>query len=425
MVTNEEKTQFIHSLVKRIQRQEDDQTIKSDIQKLLLADSHGGKLYKYRAFNDLALENLETRTLHGSKPNEFNDPFDSRIGVDIESLIEAKFNHEGEIIEEVITEFLEVYYHRKELDQCSDKNKPIIINLMNNKQLHNFLNKYSGLSFDNIDVSKFIYQNFDVVINILSNILADDEIQKKIEFTNRMMPELYARMTPEGIINLPEHVETFESYIRNMGIEDDADEISLVKLLYMKQKPDDNDIAIKLDRGFSEIDKRINEAVNNMLYIVSLCVDNKNRLMWSHYADNHRGFCIEYDFSLVNLSDDVALISPVIYSSMRPKIPWKAYIATENSDKARIDKEIFTSLLLALLTKDEVWSYEREWRIFIPASKQMINIEAPPISCIYLGALCSDENKEKMVSIANRLGVQVKKMVVDRGEYSLHATSID
>lgn len=425
MVTNEEKTQFIHSLVDRIQRQEDDGTIKSDIQKLLLADSHGGKLYKYRGFNDLALGNLETRTLHGSRPNEFNDPFDSRIGVDIQSLIEAIYNHEMDIIEEVFTELLDVYYRKKELAECSDKNKRIIKDLINNKQLNNFLNKCSSLSFDNIDMNKLIYQNFGVVINILSSILADNEVKKRMEFTNRMMPELYARMTPEGTINLPEHVETLESSIRNMGIDDDADEISLAKLLYMKQKPDDNDTAIKLDRGFSEIDKRINQAVNNMLYIVSLCADNKNRLMWSHYADNHRGFCIEYDFSFLNLGDDVALISPVIYSAMRPKIPWKAYVATENSDKAEIDKDIFSSLLLALLTKDEVWSYEREWRIFIPASKQTMNIEAPPISCIYLGALCSDENKEKMVSIANRLGVQVKKMVVDRGEYSLHATSIE
>ena len=48
------------------------------------------------------------------------------------------------------------------------------------------------------------------------------------------------------------------------------------------------------------------------------------------------------------------------------------------------------------------------------------NIKMPPISCIYIGALCSIENKKKLVRIANELNVPVKQMTVDRGEYTLH-----
>lgn len=145
--------------------------------------------------------------------------------------------------------------------------------------------------------------------------------------------------------------------------------------------------------------------------------------MWSHYADNHRGFCIEYNFSLHNLEKN--FVYPVIYSAMRPKIPWEIFIMAENMDDIEVNKSFLPYYLLLLLTKDEVWSYEREWRILVPSVNNDMDIKAPPISCIYLGALCSEENQEQILSIAKQLDVPVKKMVIDRGEYNLHVESID
>ncbi|MCH5271962.1 MAG: DUF2971 domain-containing protein [Lachnospiraceae bacterium] len=423
MVSNQEKTEFLHSLIEKMQRQEDEAIIKADIQRILLSDTDGGKLYKYRAFNDFSLQNLENQTLHGSRPSVFNDPFDSRLGVDVQSLVDAKINLKFDFIVEAFAEFMEIYIGRKELGDCTDKNKPIIINLMNSKQLRHFLNETSELSEE--DLNKYLYAHPGVLIDIISSIASNDEARKKMELTNKMRPQLEKYEPPKGQFKFPEKTVSFESFIRSEGIEDDADEISLVKSYYMKQKPDDCDKASKIERIFSDIDTRINQAVDNAIYIISLCADNKNRLMWSHYADNHKGFCIEYDCNLDNICDNVALISPVVYSVMRPKIPWKSFIAADNLVKKEIDKDTFTSFLFSFLTKDEVWSYEREWRILVPSTNKVMDIKAPPISCIYLGALCSEENQERMLSIAKQLDVPVKKMVIDRGEYNLHVESID
>lgn len=423
MVSNQEKTEFLHSLIEKMQRHEDENIIKSDIQRILLSDTDGGKLYKYRAFDEFSLENLKNQTLHGSRPSVFNDPFDSKLGVDVQSLVDAKINQEFDFIEEAFTEFMEIYNGRKELADCTDKNKPIIINLMNSKQLRHFLNETSELSEE--DLNKYLYAHLGVLIDIISSIASNDEARKKMELTNKMMPQLENYEPPKGQFKFPEKTVSFESFIRSEGIEDDADEISLVKSYYMKQKPDDYNTASKIDQIFSEIDRKVNQAIDNELYIISLCADNKNRLMWSHYADNHKGFCIEYDCNLDNIGNDAALISPVIYSVMRPKIPWKTFIAADDRIKKEIDKEIFASFFLSFLTKDEVWSYEREWRILVPSVNNDMDIKAPPISCIYLGALCSEENKERMLSIAKQLDVPVKKMVIDRGEYNLHVESID
>ena len=52
------------------------------------------------------------------------------------------------------------------------------------------------------------------------------------------------------------------------------------------------------------------------------------------------------------------------------------------------------------------------------------NIRMPPVSCIYIGALCSQENRETLVELANNINVPIKQMVVNRGEYKLHAQEV-
>ena len=49
-----------------------------------------------------------------------------------------------------------------------------------------------------------------------------------------------------------------------------------------------------------------------------------------------------------------------------------------------------------------------------------MNIPAPPVSCIYLGACCSEENEEKIKALVQDWNIPVKKMIIDRGDYSLH-----
>lgn len=69
-------------------------------------------------------------------------------------------------------------------------------------------------------------------------------------------------------------------------------------------------------------------------------------LMWSHYADFHRGVCLEFDGAAKFMQH----ANRVTYAKARPKInPYR------DSDDTSLDK--------ALLTKSDHWSYEREWRL--------------------------------------------------------------
>ena len=138
--------------------------------------------------------------------------------------------------------------------------------------------------------------------------------------------------------------------------------------------------------------------------------------MWSHYADSHTGFCIEYDFNNIKWENLLVYPLPVLYSKERPLIPYYNW-GGKDIEKAKKD------LMIGLLTKDIVWSYENEWR-FIISKQDKTELVMPPISCIYLGANIENDNKIKIMNIAKKFNIPVKQMTIDRGKYALHAKDI-
>lgn len=69
----EEKRQLIEKIACQ---KEDTLESKLELKQLLLKDTNGGKLYKYRSFDKdgYSLKNLEEGTLHCSLVEAFNDP---------------------------------------------------------------------------------------------------------------------------------------------------------------------------------------------------------------------------------------------------------------------------------------------------------------------------------------------------------------
>lgn len=84
----------------------------------------------------------------------------------------------------------------------------------------------------------------------------------------------------------------------------------------------------------------------NKMGVISFTLCSKNILMWSHYADNHYGMCLEFSSDDLNESG----VYPVKYSSAYPDI-----------DFERIWHE--DGLAKILWTKSEEWSYEKELRL--------------------------------------------------------------
>lgn len=115
-----------------------------------------------------------------------------------------------------------------------------------------------------------------------------------------------------------------------------------------------------------------------------------NRLMWSHYGGSYCGVCIEYDVSTFKPTESECCFAPVIYGKERPKI-LESSISGQNKVSPLTPEEIL-SMTRALFTKDDVWKYEREWRIVkmgrFSASPKYLPLTMP-ITAVYLGPACS------------------------------------
>jgi hypothetical protein len=94
-------------------------------------------------------------------------------------------------------------------------------------------------------------------------------------------------------------------------------------------------------------------------------------LMWSHYADSHRGICLEFDGTLAFM----AHAQKVKYS--RERVPINPYV---DSREAMMEK--------AFLTKSEHWSYESEWRLIrYEDAPGVVQFHPANLTGIIIGAL--------------------------------------
>ena len=90
--------------------------------------------------------------------------------------------------------------------------------------------------------------------------------------------------------------------------------------------------------------------------VVSLSKNALNIPMWSHYADFHRGFVLEFRIPKMGKRKDLFLVTnrltpfPIVYTRDRPKI----MIGTEYPD------DLVKKLVL---TKSDDWDYEEEERV--------------------------------------------------------------
>lgn len=184
--------------------------------------------------------------------------------------------------------------------------------------------------------------------------------------------------------------------------------------------------------------------LSDLASMTCLTETNSNTLMWSHYANNHEGFCVEYD--LKKLQDDPfdirKHIFPVIYGDTRPiNRNIHSLIESHCLLKKAIDEcsvydgnEVLDDILPMFLTKGNAWEYEQEWRIIF-TKKQMYNVNEeilysgnlpfPCVTAVYLGYRIDPEIKANLVEISDRISstanrkIQVYQAKLDATGYGI------
>jgi DUF2971 family protein len=138
--------------------------------------------------------------------------------------------------------------------------------------------------------------------------------------------------------------------------------------------------------------------------LLSLCAEGKNPLLWSHYADSHRGVAFEFDASFTD-AVRFAAAKPVKY---RKRVP-RAYSRKDFIEDAlglTALPDAARALLPLVTTKSLEWSYENEWRIVGMASEEEQSLfEDLPfsprsLSRIFLGCHISIRNRKAIERLA-------------------------
>lgn len=127
-------------------------------------------------------------------------------------------------------------------------------------------------------------------------------------------------------------------------------------------------------------------------------------LMWSHYANQHQGFCIGYDTSEIE-EEIMKKIYPVFYHET-------FFQLIENGD---LNDKIFNSLI-----KFKDWKYENEWRLI---SDEKVLCLKP--SKIFLGVRFNDEYIDLFKDIAYEKSCKLYKMKMNYSEYALEYDEIE
>ena len=145
--------------------------------------------------------------------------------------------------------------------------------------------------------------------------------------------------------------------------------------------------------------------------------------MWSHYANKHTGFCVEYDFDIPFDTAPNSLLLPVRYTPERPLLPIdKNWLSKGGSSPScqNNSASVYTALLKSLITKSAIWKYEQEWRhIVFVEDKESRLVRLPIVSKIIMGVNITEENRKKLFAFSNEHEIPLYQTQLREDRYEM------
>ena len=147
----------------------------------------------------------------------------------------------------------------------------------------------------------------------------------------------------------------------------------------------------------------------------------KTVLMWSHYADGHKGICLAFGTGKLGAGKyydgwiSIYELKPIRYDggSEAPSFSLDDIDDIKNSVQKHFNE--------AMLSKAEFWAYEKEWRLIVDAGPH--NFEYGPaleLQAIYLGSKISRDDEKLIKEIVKGKGISVHNTVLDQKSYAIN-----
>lgn len=156
------------------------------------------------------------------------------------------------------------------------------------------------------------------------------------------------------------------------------------------------------------------ESIEKDFGILCLSETPKDILMWSHYANSHKGVVIGIDPKILwrnmTSSKPGGLLEPVQYKKDYPKVKFF------KEQKDVMDKWFFT--------KYEEWSYEKEWRAIHKSG--LIHFPKEIIMSVYFGAKFNLKKQDFWIKqiIDSGISPQIFQATLNKSSYQIDFSEI-
>lgn len=162
--------------------------------------------------------------------------------------------------------------------------------------------------------------------------------------------------------------------------------------------------------------KNVNNALEDTisfrekLGIYSLSQTSNDELLWAHYGNSHKGFCIEYDLDILLENYDHCF--PVLYNEKPGDIA-----ISDASNSSNIFQKIVGF-------KSKRWEYEQEVRI-LTDNYGSNNYNYKALKSIYFGLRMEDEQKTEIMNRLKGRGIKYYKIELVPNSYKFRAKLIE
>lgn len=146
--------------------------------------------------------------------------------------------------------------------------------------------------------------------------------------------------------------------------------------------------------------------------VLSLSAKCDHILMWSHYADSHRGVCLRFKAS--STTPFFGRAQRVSYQTARPKLN-----LIMDSHEVQSEK--------ALLTKADFWGYEEEWRIIEHDLGPGVHRFPPELlDGVILGARISANDRQRVLDwTSGRRGIDILQAKFSNSEFRIEVSPLE
>jgi hypothetical protein len=182
---------------------------------------------------------------------------------------------------------------------------------------------------------------------------------------------------------------------------------------YRNQEPKGGEKIESLKKKFDEYTKQIFEGFyENFLNNGGVCCFSEKKddiLMWSHYSDSHKGFCLEFDTNYEPFSEAKKINYSFDFPTIEPLV-----ILPDNKRHNLSERQ--EELMKMIATKFKCWEYEKEWRIFHEFVNQRYGYEPQSLTGIYFGSKIESVHADILFLILHKKNPNTKFYKVIRDE---------